>query len=177
MHVRLLPPTEFDSIYIYRFITLIILAALVAVVVFAVNDAPRRDVYFLAVCVFLFAWRFAVEWLRLRKCAPAFIDGDTLVFSAATRQRIPLKHIRSIASRHSFLTVRRYRSWSEHLAFLEITLSNGRRFHTLAESRVFEFPAARDTVHGIQAAVMAAKTDGAAAGARVMEDGCTQREQ
>ncbi len=171
MVVRLLPPTEFDSVYLYRFVTLVVLAALVGMVLLALGDSPQRDVALLAACVFLVASRFAVEWLRLRECAPAILHGDTLVFLAATRHRIALQNIRTVTSRRSFVTVRRYRSWTEHVAFLEITLTNGRRLHTLAASAVFESPAGRDTVYGLQAAAMAAKTDSASTGARCAQGG------
>jgi hypothetical protein len=44
------------------------------------------------------------------------------------------------------------------VAFLQVTLTNGERIHTLVESRVFEFPAGKRTLRAMQAAVLAAKT-------------------
>jgi len=41
------------------------------------------------------------------------------------------------------LMARRYRSWSECIAFLNITLTNGKRVHTMVESAALEFPAGK----------------------------------
>jgi hypothetical protein len=102
--------------------------------------------------------RFAVEWRRLSKCAPACIHDDELIVSGASSHRqIPLQEIRSITSSHSIFMVRRYRSWTDHLAFLEFTLSSGERVHTLVESAVFEFPAGKRSLLQMRQAVLAAK--------------------
>jgi hypothetical protein len=73
------------------------------------------------------------------------------------RRRIPLRSIRAARTAHSILMARRYRSWSEGLAFLEITLTNGQRVHTLVESGVWEFPAGKETLGALRSAVVEAK--------------------
>lgn len=158
MEVRLLPQTEFDSVQFFKLFTLLILLALG---VFALIKLYANAITLLSpapLCLIVLLWRFAVEWRRVAKCQPAFIHDDELVLCGTeSHRRIPLSSIRSIKSRHSFFMVRRYRSWSEHLAFLDFTLSDGEHVHTLAESAVFEFPAAGDTLKAIDDAMVAAK--------------------
>src|SRR5690606_19708060 len=102
--------------------------------------------------------RFIVEWRRIAKSQPTFIHADELVLcSEDGNRRIPLAKISSTKARHSLFMVRRYRSWSEHVAFLELTLNSGERLYTLAESAVFEMPPAKDTVKAIEAAILGAK--------------------
>ncbi|MBB2494858.1 hypothetical protein H3H51_07475 [Pseudomonas sp. UL070] len=159
MDIRLLPLTEFHSVYFFRMITLAILVLLGGFTLFHLTATPLSEITVVALCVLLMAWRFTVEWLRVGKSAPAFIHNDELVVSSADGHRqIPLTKIRSITSRHSLFMVRRYRSWSEHLAFLQLTLHSGERIHTLAESAVLEFPAGKQTLSALRTAVLDAKT-------------------
>ncbi|MEK1907481.1 MAG: hypothetical protein AAAB13_17020 [Pseudomonas sp.] len=159
MDIRLLPLTEFHSVYFFRMITLACLALLGAFPLFHLGNMPLSEIALLALCVLPMAWRFTVEWLRINQSAPAYIHDDELVVSSADSHRqIPLTKISSITSRHSIFMVRRYRSWSEHLAFVQLTLHSGERIHTLAESAVLEFPAGKQTVGALRAAVLAAKT-------------------
>lgn len=107
-----------------------------------------------------------MKWIHLRKAGPASIHGDELIISNENdHRRIPLVSVHTVTTKHSLFMVRRYRSWSEHLAFVEVTLHNGERVYTLAESAVFESPAAKRSVAAIQAAVLAAKVKSAAIGA------------
>jgi len=104
-----------------------------------------------------------VEWRRLNKAGAASIHNDELIIASENdHRRIPLSSVRSVTSKHSLFMVRRYRSWSEHLGFVEFTLHNGERVYTLAESAVFEWPAAGHSLAAIQAAVVAAKVKSAA---------------
>ncbi|MCP8464937.1 hypothetical protein NK553_13365 [Pseudomonas sp. ZM23] len=159
MDVRLLSRAEFDNVHFYRAFTLLILLALV---VFAlIKLAAGAITLFSPVPLILLVMvgRFAVEWLRVAKCEPAFIDkGELVLCNESGFRRIPLTSIRAVRSRHSLFMVRRYRSWSEHLAFLDFTLNNGERVHTLTESGVFEFPAGTGTLRAVEAAILEAKT-------------------
>ncbi|MDH1261844.1 hypothetical protein [Pseudomonas sp. GD03944] len=158
MDIRFLTLMEFQRVYFYRFITLAILAAIGLVILFGAATAPVSDLLFVGGVLLLMGWRFGVECLRLKKCGPAFIHNDELVISRdANRRQIPLTNIRSVTSKHSFFMVRRYQSWSDHLAFLEFTLNTGERVYTLVESAVFERPAAKQSLAALQAAVLAAK--------------------
>jgi len=162
MDIRFLTLMEFQSVYFYRFVTLAIFLAMGVFALIKLGDMTRSELLFIGPCLLIMWSRFAVECLRLNKCGPAFIHNDELVISRdAGHRQIPLKHIRSIRSKHSVFMVRRYRSWSDHLAFLEFTLDNGERVYTLAESAVFEYPAAKQSLAALQAAVLAAKVQSA----------------
>lgn len=160
LDLRFLPPAEFDSVYFYRVLTLVILMAAAGIIVFNPGAATRVEFAFACACLLAIGWRFALEWIRVRRSEPALLDGDALVFSGANaRRRIPLRSIRAVRSTHSILMARRYRSWTEGIAFLDITLTSGKRVHTLVESAVFEFPPGKETLRAIRSAVAAAKAD------------------
>lgn len=159
MDIRFLTFTEFNSVYFYKFITLAILVAVGVLFLFGLADMKRAEIAVIAPGLLVLSWRFAVECFRLQKCGTAFIHNDELVIARdGAHRQIPLTSIRSVTSRHSLFMVRRYRSWTDHVAFLQFTLNNGERVHTLAESAVFEFPAGKKTLSALQAAVLAAKT-------------------
>ncbi|MDH5833400.1 hypothetical protein [Luteimonas kalidii] len=159
MDTRFLTFMEFQSVYFYRFITLAIFVASGVLLLFALPGMKRAEMWVI-VPVLLILWgRFAVEYFRVKKSGPAFLHDDELVISGVeSRRQIPLTRIRSVSSRHSVFMVRRYRSWTDHLAFLQVTLTNGERIYTLVESKVFEFPAGKGTLRAMQAAVLSAKT-------------------
>ncbi|WP_219338499.1 hypothetical protein [Luteimonas deserti] len=151
---------EFESVYFYRFITLAIFVTSGVLLLFALPGMTRAEMAVLLPVILTLWGRFAVEYSRVKRCGPASIHDDELVISSARgNRRIPLTHIRSVTSRHSVFMVRRYRSWKDHLAFMEVTLSNGERVCTLAESKVFEYPAGKKTLSAVQAAVRAAKAN------------------
>ena len=159
MDTRFLTLMEFQNVYFYRFVTLAILVAVGVLLLFALPEMKRSEIWLVVPVLFIMWGRFAVEYVRVNKCGPAFIHNDELVITrAASHRQIPLTRIRSITSKHSLFMVRRYRSWTDHLAFLEVTLNNGERVYTLAESKVLEYPAGKKTLSAIQAAVLAAKT-------------------
>lgn len=158
MDIRFLTLMEFQNVHFFRFITFSILLAVGCYTLVHLSDISASELALIVPCLLVMAWRFVVEWLRLEKCGPACIHNDELVISRADgHRRVPLREIRSVTSKHSIFMVRRYRSWSEHLAFLEFTLGNGERVRTLVESAVFEFPAGKETLAAVQAAVLAAK--------------------
>ncbi|MHA6494654.1 hypothetical protein ACX0MV_15605 [Pseudomonas borbori] len=159
MDTRFLTLMEFQSVYFYKFITLAILVAVGVLLLFALPEMKRAEMAVIIPVLFLLWGRFAVEYVRVNKCGPAFIHNDELVITRDQGHRqIPLTSIRSVASKHSLFMVRRYRSWTDHLAFVQVTLNNGERVFTLAESAVFEYPAGKKTLSAVQAAVLAAKT-------------------
>jgi hypothetical protein len=159
MDTRFLTFMEFQNVYFYRFITLAILVTSGVLLLFALPEMKRAEMSVIVPVLFVLWGRFAIEYFRLKKCDPAFIHNDELVISRDEgRRQIPLTRIRSVTSKHSVFMVRRYRSWTDHLAFLQVTLNNGERIYTLAESAVFEYPAGKKTLSAIQAAVLAAKT-------------------
>lgn len=164
MDIRFLTFPDFHSVYFYRAITLAILMAIGSLVLFKASAMRLPELLLVGDCLLLMGWRFAVEWRRLNKAGPAFIHNDELVITSESNHRqIPLNSVRAVASKHSLFMVRRYRSWSEHLAFVEFTLHNGERLYTLAESAVFESPAAKRSLAAIQTAVLSAKVKSAAA--------------
>ncbi|MCQ4260698.1 hypothetical protein [Stutzerimonas stutzeri] len=159
MDTRFLTLMEFQNVYFYRFITLAIFVTSCILLLFALPDMKRAEIWLVVPVLFILGGRFGVECVRLKKCGPAFIHNDEFVITRdASHRQIPLARIRSVTSKHSLFMVRRYRSWTDHLAFLEVTLNNGERVYTLAESKVFEYPAGKKTLSVIQAAVLAAKT-------------------
>lgn len=159
MNTRFLTLMEFQSVYFYKFITLAILMAIGILLLFALPEMKRSEMSVVVPVLFILWGRFAVEYFRVMKCGPAFIHNDELVISRDEGHRqIPLTSISSVTSKHSLFMVRRYRSWTDHLAFLQVTLNNGERIYTLVESAVFEYPAGKRTLSAIQAAVLAAKT-------------------
>jgi len=163
MDARLLPQAEFDNVHFFRTFTLLILLVLGALTLTRLAAGAINLVSPVPLVLLALGGRFAVEWRRLARCRPAFIDNDELVLCGLQSHRqIPLRNIHSVRSRRSLFMVRRYRSWSEHLAFLEFTLNDGERVATLAESGVLEFPAGGDTLKAIEAAILAAKMKGAA---------------
>ena len=156
MDTRFLSLMEFQNVYFYRFVTLAIFVTVGVMLLFALPEMKRSEIWVIVPVLFILAGRFAVEYVRVKKCGPAFIHNDELVITRdAGHQQIPLTRIRSVTSKHSLFMVRRYRSWTDHLAFLQVTLNNGERVYTLAESKVF---AGKKTLSAIQAAVLAAKT-------------------
>lgn len=164
MDIRFLTFPDFHNVYFYRAITLAIHLVIGGLVLFKAPATRLPELLLVGGCLLLTGWRFAVEWRRLNKAGPASIQGDELIVSSANdHRRIPLSSVHAVTSKHSLFMVRRYRSWSEHLAFVEFTLHNGEHIYTLAESAVFEKPAAKRSLAAIQAAVMAAKVKSAAA--------------
>jgi hypothetical protein len=164
MDIRFLTFPDFHSVYFYRSITLAILLAIAGLVLFKAPATRLPELLLVGGCLLLMGWRFAVEWRRLNKAGAASIHNDELIVaSESDHRRIPLSSVHAVATKHSLFMVRRYRSWSEHLAFVEFTLHNGECVYTLAESAVFEKPAAKRSLAAIQAAVMAAKVKSAAA--------------
>lgn len=158
MDIRFLTFPDYHNVYFYRLITLAILAAIGLLILIKAPSTPLPDLLLVGTCLLVMTWRFAVEWLRLKKSGPASIHDDELIISSSDGNRhIPLAKIRSVRSKHSIFMVRRYRSWAEHLAFVEFTLNTGERLYTLVESAVFEFPASKQTLTAINAAVVAAK--------------------
>ena len=163
MDIRLLTFPDFQNVYFYRSITLAILLAIGGLVLFKAPATRLPELLLVGGCLLLMGWRFAVEWRRLNKAGGASIHNDELIIASENdHRRIPLSSVRSVTSKHSLFMVRRYRSWSEHLGFVEFTLHNGERVYTLAESAVFEWPAAGHSLAAIQAAVVAAKVKSAA---------------
>lgn len=159
METRLLTYLEFSNVHFYRFITLAFLLPACVLSVVNVSKTGRTDALVVCLGALILMARFSMEWLRVKKSEPAFLHEDELVVSNADgHRRIPLTSISSIRSKHSLFMVRRYRSWTDHLAFLEFTLNNGERVYTLAESAVFEFPAGKKSLTAMRAAVLAAKT-------------------
>ncbi len=56
----------------------------------------------------------------------ANLSLDELILSSERGHRqIALSSVAAVTSKHSLSRVRRYRSWFEHLAFVEFTLHNG----------------------------------------------------
>lgn len=159
MEIRFLTFPEFHSVYFYRSITLAILLAMGVLILIKAPAASPSDLLVVGGGLFIMGSRFAVECLRLKKCGTASIHNDELFIALGDggHRQIPLTTIRSIKSRHSVFMVRRYRSWSDHLAFLEFTLNNGERVSTLVESAVFEFPAGKETLKALRTTVAAAK--------------------
>lgn len=157
MEVRFLPQTEFDNVHFYRAVTLLILLAMAVFTLIKVFSGVVALFSVLPLCLLL-GGRFAVEWRRVSKAERAFIDkGELVLCGQDSHRQIALETISSVRSRHSLFMVRRYRSWSEHLAFVEFTLANGERVPTLAESRVLERPAASGTLAAVESAILAAK--------------------
>lgn len=158
MDVRFLPQTEFDNVHFYRAATLLILLAMATFTLIKMFSGVVSLFSALPLCLLLLGARFAVEWLRVSRAEPAFIEkGELVLCGNESHRQIALEKISSVRSRHSLFMVRRYRSWSEHLAFMEFTLDSGERVSTLAESRVFELPAASGTLAAVEAAILAAK--------------------
>lgn len=158
MEVRLLPQTEFDNVHFYRAVTLLILLAMAVFTLIKVFSGVVALFSALPLCLLVLGGRFAVEWRRVSKAERAFIDkGELVLCGQDSHRQIALETISSVRSRHSLFMVRRYRSWSEHLAFVEFTLANGERVSTLAESRVLERPAASGTLAAVESAILAAK--------------------
>src|SRR5690606_40136530 len=117
MDTRFLTFMEFQSVYFSRFITLAIFVASGVLLLFALPDMKRAEMS-VVVPVLLVLWgRFAVEYFWVRKSGHALIHNDELLVSGARgRRRVPLIRIRSVSSRHSVFMVRRYRSWTDHVA-------------------------------------------------------------
>ncbi|MGY4534516.1 hypothetical protein ACVW0Y_003656 [Pseudomonas sp. TE3786] len=167
MDIRFLTLLEFQSVHFYKLITLVILLVAGVMFLLGLPDMKRGELMVLAPVLLVMAWRFAVEFLRLKKAGPAFVhNGELVVSHGDTHRQISLSNIRSVKSQHSIFLVRRYRSWSEHLAFVQFTLNNGERVYSLVESAVLEFPAGKATLAAIQAAVLEAKSQSLAAAAR-----------
>ncbi|WP_152222107.1 hypothetical protein [Pseudomonas sp. SCB32] len=165
MDARLLPQSEFDNVHFFRTFTLLILLVLGALTLTRLTAGVMPLFSPVPLVLLALGGRFVVEWRRLAGCQPAFIDNDELVLCGLQSHRqIPLRNIQSVRTRRSLFMVRRYRSWSEHLAFLEFTLNDGERVATLAESGVLEFPAGAGTLKAVEAAILAAKMKGAAGG-------------
>ncbi len=167
MDLRLLTLPEIHKVHFYRLITLVCLAAIGVMTVFALLEKPNTEAKVLSLVIFVMLWRFGWEWVVVSRCTPVFVHGDELVVASEhSNRRIALTQVRSVTSRHAIFMTRRYRSWSEHLAFVQLTLNTGERVYTLAESGVFEFPAGKVTLAALQAAVLEAKTRSLTASAR-----------
>ncbi|MDD0842832.1 hypothetical protein [Pseudomonas sp. Gutcm_11s] len=158
MDVRLLPQLEFGNVHFYRVVTLLFLLVIVGITLTGVADGEVALFSLLPLVVLAMLCRFGIEWLRVSRCQPAFIHDDELVLCGDdSNLRVELTKISSVRSRHSLFMVRRYRSWSDHLAFVQLTLNDGTRLCTLAESAIFEFPPAKSTVRALEAEILAAK--------------------
>ncbi|WP_447751400.1 hypothetical protein [Pseudomonas nicosulfuronedens] len=158
MDVRFLPQTEFDNVHFYRAVTLLILLAMITFTLIKMFSGVVSLFSALPLCLLLLGWRFAIEWRRVARAEPAFIDkGELVLCGKESHRQIALEKIRTVRSRHSLFMVRRYRSWTEHLAFVEFTLDSGERVSTLAESGVLELPAASGTLAAVDSAIVAAK--------------------
>jgi len=158
MDVRFLPQPEFDNVHFYRAMTLLILLAMAAFTVINIFNGKVALFSGLPLFLLVLGARFALEWQRVARAEPAFIDkGELVLCGKQSHRQVALEKIRTVRSRHSLFMVRRYRSWSEHLAFVEFTLDSGERVSTLAESGVFERPAAGGTLTAINSAILAAK--------------------
>lgn len=159
MDLRLLTLPELHKVYFYRLMTLVCLAPMGVLTLCALVQNPTAATTVFAVLMGVMLGRFGWEWRTVNRCVPLFVQGDELIVggTGATR-RIALTQVRAVTSRHAIFMTRRYRSWSEHLAFMQVTLSTGERVFTLAESGVFEFPAGKTTLAALQADVTQAKT-------------------
>lgn len=167
MDLRLLTLPEMHKVYFYRLITLVCLGGIGVLTVCALWQKFTTETQVFALFAGVMLWRFGWEWAKVSRCVPVFLHEDELVVGgmAATR-RIALTQVRAVTSRHAIFMTRRYRSWSEHLAFIELTLSSGERLYALAESGVFEFPAGGETLKALRERVHAAKTKSLMASAR-----------
>ena len=172
MEVRFLPQTEFDNVHFYRAVTLLILLAMAIFTLIKMFSGVVALFSALPLCLLLLVGRFGLEWRRVSKAQPAFIDkGELVLCGKESHRQIALEKISSVRSRHSLFMVRRYRSWSEHLAFVEFTLDSGERVSSLAESRVFELPAASGTLEAVEAVILAAKVKRQTGGADAVSGG------
>ena len=166
MDLRLLTLSEFHKVYFYRLITLVLLVVISGMTVMALLEKPNGEAKVLALFMLLMTGRFAFEWFWVKRGVPVLLHDDELVVTGAEHRRIALTQVRSVTSRHAIFMTRRYRSWSEHLAFMELTLNNGERVMTLSESGVFDFPAGKETLAALRAMVLDAKTKSLSASAR-----------
>ena len=158
MDVRFLSLPEFHRVYFFRLITLAMFLVIGLVVLWKLPSTPPAQLALIGGFLALLYGRFAVEWRWLRRCMCASLHGDELILSTEREQRqVPLHSVSQVESRRSLFMVRRYRSWSEHLAFVRLTLSDGERIQVLVESAVLEFPPGRHSLAALRAAVMAAK--------------------
>ncbi|WP_243434900.1 hypothetical protein [Pseudomonas sp. 30_B] len=111
MEVRFLPQTEFDNVHFYRAVTLLILLAMAVLTLIKVFNGVVALFSALPLCLLLLGGRFAVEWRRVSKAEPAFIDkGELVLCGQDSHRQIALETISSVRSRHSLFMVRRYRS-------------------------------------------------------------------
>lgn len=164
MDVRFLSAHEFDKVYFYCWITGAVLLAIVVLILSRIGQEPVRDLLLVSGLVSPLVVRFVIELRRLLRSGPAFIHQDQLfIVKGDSRRQVALSSIHSAKSSHSIFMVRRYRSWSDHIAFLEITLANGQRVGTLVDSAMFESPAGKESLAGLRAAVSAARAASAAA--------------
>ncbi len=166
MDLRLLTLSEFHKVYFYRLITLLLLVVMSGMTVMALFETPNGEAKVFALFMLLITGRFTVEWFWVKRSLPVLVHGDELMVTGLEHRRIPLTQVRSVTSRHAIFMTRRYRSWSEHLAFIELTLNNGERVTTLSESGVFDFPAGKETLATLRAMVLDAKTKSLSASAR-----------
>ncbi|MEK1943692.1 MAG: hypothetical protein AAAB16_25235 [Pseudomonas sp.] len=158
MDMRFLTLLDYQSVHLYKFITLTCFVLMTVMAALGATTMTRGDMVFLVPLLLLLWGRFAVEYRRLRKCAMAFVHNDELVLTQGhSHRQIPLASITAVKSQYSLLIARRYRSWTEHVAFLQVTLNTGERVYTLVESAVLEVPPGKETLAGVQAAVLAAK--------------------
>ncbi|MEN0106880.1 MAG: hypothetical protein AAGC84_10690 [Pseudomonas sp.] len=159
LDLRLLTLSEIHKVHFYRAITLLCLAVVGVMMVCALVTQPTTETLVFSLLVAAMLWRFGWEWLLVSRCTPVFVHGTELVVGGmAGTRRIVLTQVREVQSRHAIFMTRRYRSWSEHLAFMQVTLNNGERIYALAESGVFEFPAGKVTLLALRAAVAEAKS-------------------
>ncbi len=124
MAMRFLTLLDYQSVHFYKFITLTCFVAMIAMGALGAAATTGGDIAFLVPCLLLLWGRFAVEYWRLKKCAMAFVYNDELVLTQGNAHRhIALASIAQVTSQHSLFIARRYRSWREHVAFLQITLA------------------------------------------------------
>ncbi|PTQ70033.1 hypothetical protein [Pseudomonas sp. GV071] len=160
MELRLLTLSEIHKVHFYRLITLVCLSAMALMMLFALLEKATTETQVFSLVVLALLWRFGWEWLKVSRCSPMFVHGDELVVThKGETRRIALTQVREVTSKHAIFMTRRYRSWSEHLAFMQLTLHSGERLFTLAESGVLEFPAGKVTLQALRAVVVAAKTN------------------
>lgn len=81
MDTRFLTLMEFHNVYFYRFITLAIFVTTGVLLLFIFPEMKRSEISVLVPVLFILWGRFAVEYVRLKKCGPAFIHNDELVIS------------------------------------------------------------------------------------------------
>ncbi|MCG6542121.1 hypothetical protein MCB86_18770, partial [Pseudomonas sp. KSR10] len=70
MDTRFLTLMEFQSVYFYKFITLAILTTVGVLLLFALPEMKRSEIWLVVPVLFIMWGRFAVEYVRVKKCGP-----------------------------------------------------------------------------------------------------------